>query len=172
MSRTAHRRFIAEWIKDTKSPEEAKEILSKKKNIFDENVFSFDTEVDDLLLLAAAGDNSVFRDLFVVLGDGTGEFLNDPENDIFYPSDYDNELIRGHIDHDKLDDYHESHNEPYLGRFNILTVYESGYGGMSTASFPVYIIDYDNRVIHQMEYEESDDGDEQYLSMLEEYVPF
>lgn len=172
MSRTKHRRFIAEWIKDTKSPEEAKLILSKKKTIFDETIFSFDNEVDDLLHLASAGDNRVFRDLLEALGDGTGEFLNDPENDIFYPSDYENEFIRGHIDHDKLDKYQESHNEPYLGRFNILTVYESGYGGMTTAAFPVYIIDYDNRVIHQLEYEESDEGDEQYLSMMEEYVPF
>jgi len=172
MARKAHRKFIAEWIKDTKTPEEAKEILSKKKTIFDENVFSFDKEVDDLLELAAAGDSSAFKDLFEVLGDGTGEFLKEPGNDIFYPEDYDNEFIRGHIDHDKLENYHESHNEPYLGRFNILTVYESGYGGMTTAAFPVYIIDYDNRVIHQLEYEESHEGDEQYLSMMDEYVPF
>ena len=170
MKRKTHAEYIAEWITGTKSRIEAKEILKSKKTIYDEEVFRFDEEIDDVLLLANAGDNLALRRLLEFLGGK--EFLADPDNDIFYDASCGSKWMVGHIDTDKLEDYHKKFHGQYMNRFNILTVYEDLMDNEIDCSTMVYVIDFNKRMIFTIDYEQRDEGDEQNLKLLAKVVTF
>lgn len=158
-----HSEFIAEWIRNTKTPAEARKILGTKVSIYGEKVFSFDKKKDDLFMVANAGDNKAFKVLIMLLG-GINFLKEHPEYDIFEKGHEDN-WYNDRLDSDKLDDFHDKYKKQYLDAFNVLVVYEYQMMGRTTSSYPIYIIDFNKRRIIQLEYEEASEGDDQWLDL-------
>ena len=163
---------IAEWLKNVRDPVTAWNIIREKryddnannKHIFSNHDLDYkDKDKDDILLIASAAHNNAFKNLLSRIANKS--FLEDPENDIFKGND---------LDTDKLNAYREKHNKFYLDSVNILSVYECTYDDEEDGecSDDVYIIDFDNRKIHNLVYDQSDFGDEQEVSLLDKIVSF
>ena len=161
---------IAKWLKNVRDPATAWNIIREKRYENNNNhIFSnWDTEFkdkdkDDILLIASAGDNKDLKHLIRRITPKS--FLEDPENDIF-----DGEKL----DTDKLHEYCEKHHRAYLDSVNILSVYENTYDDEEEGecSDDIYVIDFDNRKIHNLVYDQSDFGDEQEVSLLDKIVSF
>jgi len=156
-----HVNFIAEWIKDTNNPEDARTVLLNKTTVYGEQIFTFDEEKDELLTISE-GDNKVFKRLITLLGGKT--FLKNPDNDIFYPEDDEDDFLQDRVDYDKISKFHKKFKKQYLDAFNILVFYEGLMDDEGDSSTMIYIVDFDSRKIYQIDYEQRDEGDDQWLT--------
>jgi len=157
-------KLIAEWLKCSVSERNARKVLSSKKSIYGEKVYTILKTKDSFLYESSAGNNSAFYNILEKICGP--EFLENPENKIWYTRD-DGEL---RIDTDILIKYEKERQRQYLADYNILTFYEkiSDDGVACTHTF--YILDFTQRKIIPFVYQQDHEGDDQWIEFDENYI--